>query len=61
MAFGLALTFAHLAGDVVPTIIALAGFVLLNAGIATGFLLVVNTRRYSRNQSYYDPDEEDDE
>jgi hypothetical protein len=61
MATAMALTFAHVAGNVVPTVLGLAGFVLLNAGIAIGFLLVVDTRRYSRSQSYYDPDEEDDE
>ena len=61
MALGFVLTLAHVAGDVVPTVLAVGGFVLLNAGIAMGALLVVNNLRYRRNQSYYDPDEEDDE
>lgn len=61
MALGIVLTLAHVAGDVVPTVVALLGFVLLNVGIGTGALLVMDNFRYSRNQSYYDPDEEEDE
>lgn len=61
MALGIVLTLAHVAGNVVPTVLGVLGFVLLNAGIAMGALLVVNNFRYSRDQSYYDPDDEEDE
>ena len=61
MALGFVLTLEHVAGKVVPTVLAVVGFLLLNAGIAMGTLLVFNNLRYNRRQSYYDPDEEDDE
>ena len=60
MALGIVLTLTHVAGNVVPTVLALLGLVLLVIGIALGTLLVFDNFRFSRNQSYYDPDEEDD-
>ena len=61
MALGLVLTLAGVAGNAVPTVVALLGLVLLVAGIATGTLLVYDNARWSRGQSYYDEDEEPDE
>ena len=61
MAVGLVLTLAGVAGNVVPTVLALLGLVLLVLGIATGTLLVYDNARWSRNQSFYDEDEEPDE
>ena len=61
IALGIVLTLAHVLGDVVPTVLALAGGVLLVAGIATGTRLVWDNARWGRGQSYYDPDEEPDE
>ena len=50
-----------MAWNVVPTVLALLGLVLLVLGIATGTLLVYDNARWSRNQSFYDEDEEPDE
>jgi hypothetical protein len=61
IALGVVLTLARVVGDVVPTVLALLGLVSLVAGIATGSLLVLENFRYSRDQSYYDPDEDEDE
>ena len=54
IALGLGLTLAHLVGNVVPTILAIAGVGSLVAGIATGSVLVLDNFRYRRDQSYYD-------
>jgi 3-phosphoglycerate kinase len=59
IALGVVLTLARVVGDVVPTVLAIAGMVSLVAGIATGSLLVLENFRYSRNQSYYDDDEDE--
>jgi len=61
IALGVILTLTRAVGDVVPTVLALAGLVSLVVGIATGSLLVFENFRYSRNQSYYDPDEDEEE
>ena len=61
MALAFALTLAHVAGNVVPTVMGVVGFVLLNAGLAIGTTLIFDNLRYSRGQPYYDPDEENDE
>ena len=50
----------HIGGYLFPTLLAIAGLGSLLAGIGTGFVLVMDNFRYSRSQSYYDPDEEDD-
>jgi small-conductance mechanosensitive channel len=60
MVLGIALTLAHVGGNALPTALALVGLALLIVGIATGSLLVLNNFRYRSDQSYYDPDEEDD-
>ncbi len=61
IALGVVLTLARVVGDVVPTVLALAGLVSLVAGIATGSLLVLENFRFRRDQSYFDEDDEDDE
>lgn len=61
MALGLVAQVSDLVGDVVPVVLGLAGFLLLNAGIATGARLVVDNARWRRDQSYDDPDDEEDE
>jgi membrane-bound ClpP family serine protease len=61
IALGVILSLSRAVGDVVPTVLALAGLVSLVVGIATGSLLVFENFRYSRNQSYYDADEDEDE
>ena len=58
IALGVILTLTGGVGDVVPTVLALLGLVSLVAGIETGTLLVFENFRYSRDQSYYDPDED---
>ena len=59
IALGVILTLTRVVGDVVPTVLALAGLVSLVAGIATGSLLVFENFRYRRDQSYYDEDEDE--
>ena len=59
IALGVVLTLARVVGDVLPTVLALAGLVSLVAGIATGSLLVLENFRYRRDQSYYDDDEDE--
>lgn len=61
IALGIVLTLAHVVGDVVPTVTAVVGGVVLVAGIATGTRLVWDNARWTRDQSYYDPDDEPDE
>jgi uncharacterized membrane protein HdeD (DUF308 family) len=61
IAVGVILTLTRAVGDVVPTVLALLGLVSLVVGIATGSLLVFENFRYSRNQSYYDADEDEDQ
>ena len=61
IAVGVILTLTRAVGDVVPTVLALLGLVYLVVGIATGSLLVFENFRYSRNQSYYDADEDEDQ
>jgi hypothetical protein len=61
IALGVILTLTRAVGDVVPTVLALAGLLSLVVGIATGSLLVFENFRYSRDQSYYDADEDEDE
>lgn len=61
MALGIVLTLTHVAGLVVPTVLALVGAVVLVAGIATGTRLVFDNVRWRRDESYYDPDDERDE
>ncbi|GAB2582970.1 hypothetical protein GCM10009593_22800 [Microlunatus antarcticus] len=57
IALGVVLTLAHVAGNIIPTILALLGMGTLIAGISTGTLLVLENFRYRRDQSYYDDDE----
>ena len=59
IALGVILTLTGDVGNVVPTVLAILGLVSLVAGIATGSLLVFENFRYSRDQSYYDPDEDE--
>lgn len=54
VALGVVLTLAHVAGNIVPTVLAIAGVGSLIAGIATGAMLIVENFRVQRNQSYYD-------
>ncbi len=61
MALALVAQVSELVGNVVPVVLGLAGFLLLSAGIAIGARLVVDNARWRRDQSYYDPDDEDDE
>jgi uncharacterized membrane protein HdeD (DUF308 family) len=61
IALGVVLSLAQVVGNMVPTVLALVGVVSLVAGIATGSLLVFENFRYSRDQSYYDADEDEDE
>jgi membrane-bound ClpP family serine protease len=61
IALGVVLTLTRAVGDVVPTVLALAGLVSLVIGIATGTLLVFENFRFSRSQGYYDQDEDEDE
>ena len=61
IALGVILSLTRAIGDLVPTVLALAGLVSLVVGIATGSLLVFENFRYSRNQSYYDADEDEDQ
>jgi uncharacterized membrane protein HdeD (DUF308 family) len=61
IAVGVILTLTRAVGDVVPTVLALLGLVSLVVGIATGSLLVFENFRYSRDQSYYDADEDEDQ
>jgi membrane-bound ClpP family serine protease len=61
IALGVILTLTRAVGDVVPTVLALAGLLSLVVGIATGSLLVFENFRYSRSQSYYDADEDEDQ
>jgi len=56
VALGVVLTLAHVAGNVVPTVLAIAGVGSLMAGVATGSMLVLENFRLHRDQSYYDED-----
>ncbi len=58
---GVVLTLTRVVGDVVPTVLAIAGVVSLVVGMAIGIRLVFENFRYSRSQSYYDEDEDEDE
>ena len=59
IAVGVVLTLTRVVGDVLPTVLAMAGLVSLVAGIATGSLLVFENFRYRQDQSYYDDDEDE--
>ena len=59
IALGVVLTLTRVVGDVLPTVLAIAGLVSLVAGIATGSLLVFENFRYRQDQSYYDDDEDE--
>ena len=59
MAVGVILTLTGGVGNLVPTVLAVLGLISLVVGLATGTLLVFENFRYSRNQSYYDPDEDE--
>jgi len=61
IALGVIFTLTRVVGDLLPTVLAIAGFVSLIVGIATGSLLVFENFRYSRSQPYYDADEDEDE
>ena len=61
IAVGLILTAAKIGGNVLPTVLAILGLGCIVAGIGTGALLVLNNFRYRRDQSFYDPDEEEDD
>jgi membrane-bound ClpP family serine protease len=56
---GVVLTLTRVVGDVVPTVLAIAGVVCLVVGMAIGIRLVFENFRYSRGQSYYDEDEDE--
>ena len=59
IALGVVLTLTGGVGALVPTVLALVGFALLVVGMVIGTRLVFENFRYSRNQSYYDPDEDE--
>jgi uncharacterized RDD family membrane protein YckC len=59
MAVGVILTLNGGVGNLVPTVLAVLGLISLVVGLATGTLLVFENFRYSRDQSYYDPDEDE--
>ena len=59
MAIGVILTLTGGVGNLVPTVLAVLGLISLVVGLATGTLLVFENFRYSRDQSYYDPDEDE--
>jgi hypothetical protein len=61
IALGVILSLSRAVGDVVPTVLAIVGLVSLVVGLATGTLLVFENFRYSRDQSYYDADEDEDQ
>jgi hypothetical protein len=61
IALGVVLSLSRAVGDVVPTVLAIVGLVSLVVGLATGTLLVFENFRYSRDQSYYDADEDEDQ
>ena len=61
IAIGVILTLAEVGGNMLPTILALAGVGALIVGCATGALLVFENFRFHQGQSYYDDDEEEDE
>ena len=61
IALGVILTLTRVVGDLLPTVLAVAGLVSLVVGIATGSLLVFENFRYSRSQPYYAADEDEDE
>jgi membrane-bound ClpP family serine protease len=59
IALGVILTLTGGVGALVPTVLALIGFASLVVGIAIGTQLVFENFRYSRDQSYYDQDEDE--
>jgi hypothetical protein len=59
IALGVVLTLTGGVGAVVPTVLALLGLLSLVVGIAIGTQLVFENFRFSRNQSYYDQDEDE--
>ena len=59
IALGVVLTLTRLVGDLLPTVLAIVGLVSLIAGIATSLRLVYDNFRFSRDQSYYDEDEDE--
>ena len=59
IALGVILTLTGGVGAAVPTALALLGLVSLVVGMAIGTRLVFENFRYSRDQSYYDPDEDE--
>jgi uncharacterized membrane protein HdeD (DUF308 family) len=61
IALGVVLTLTRVVGDVLPTVLAIVGLVSLVAGIATSLRLIYDNFRFSRDQSYYDEDEDEDE
>ena len=54
IALGIGLTLAHVAGNVLPTVLGIAGVGSLIAGIASGALMVAENFRVHRDDSYYD-------
>lgn len=54
---GILLTLGEVAGDVVPTVLALAGVIVFVAGMAVGTRLVVDNFRFRQDQSFYDDDD----
>jgi hypothetical protein len=59
IALGVILTLTGGVGAVVPTVLAFLGLLSLVVGIAIGTQLVFENFRYSRDQSYYDEDEDE--
>ena len=59
IALGVILTLTGGVGDVVPTVLAIVGLGSLILGLATGMQLVFENFRYSRDQAYYDQDEDE--
>ena len=59
MAIGVILTLTGGVGNLVPTVLAVLGLISLVVGLATGTLRVFENFRYSRDQAYYDQDEDE--
>ncbi len=54
MSLGIGLTVAEVAGNVLPTVLALVGLVLFVVASSIGTRMVFDNFRFRRDQSYYD-------
>lgn len=51
---GVLLTLGGVGGNVLPTVLAVAGVGAILAGVITGAMLVAENARYHQSQSFYD-------